>query len=250
MISLIIPAFNEEEALRTVLPRLPTMIDGHVVSPLLASDGSTDGTAAVGIAHGIPVLTLATNSGKGTAVRAALDAIAASAFDVVVLIDGDGQHRPEDIRRLVGPILRGESDVVLGSRYAGDESRQDTPLNRYLVRTGTVAVLHRLLGRRFTDPYCGFRAFSAHVLGEVSVCGKRYEGELEALFDACRRELRIVEVPIERIYGPKTSKMAADGGRFVGRVRAIRQYATTIIRKSRERRDITEIRKATVEEAA
>lgn len=250
MISLIIPAFNEEEALRNLLPRLPAIVSGHMVRPLIVSDGSTDDTAAVAIAHGIPVLALASNRGKGTAVRAALDAIALTAADVVVLLDGDGQHLPEDIPRLVGPVLRGESDVVLGSRYSNDEGRRNTPLNRYLVRTGTVALLQRLLGRRFTDPYCGFRAFSARVLGEVSICGERYEGELEALFDASRCGLRIEEVPIERIYGSATSKMAADGGRFIGRVRAIRQYVGTIARKHREMRHEPAVPTTRVEDAA
>mgnify|MGYP001823633680 CR=1 FL=1 len=250
MISLIIPAFNEEEALRKMLPRLPELVAGQVVRPLLVSDGSTDGTVAVAIEHAIPVLAFSSNCGKGSAVRAALDAVAPSGSDVVVVIDGDGQHLPEDIPRLVRPVLDGEADIAVGSRYAADEGRRNTPLNRYLVRTTTVAILGHLLGRRFTDPYCGFRAFSARILSDVRICGERYEGELEALFDATRCGLRIAEVPIERIYGPATSKMAADGGRIIGRVRAIRQYALTIARKRREMRDTVEVARRRVEEAA
>lgn len=234
MISLIIPAFNEAEALQTLLPRLPAAVHGLPIHPLLVSDGSTDQTAAVATRYQVPVLALSQNRGKGAAIRAALDATVDRAFDAVVFMDADGQHRPEDLPRLIGPLLAGEADLVLGSRYVDDEGRRNTPLNRYLVRTGSIVVLDRVLGQRFSDPYCGFRAFTPFALERVNICGQRYEAELEVLFDACRNGLRIVEVPIERIYGTGMSKMAADGGKLIGRLRVLRQYTATIARKTRE----------------
>jgi glycosyltransferase involved in cell wall biosynthesis len=234
MISLIIPAFNEAEALERLLPRLPAAVDGIPVHPLVVSDGSTDDTVAVATRNDVPVLALAENRGKGSAIRAALEANTSRHFDVVVFMDADGQHRPEDLCQLVAPVLSGQADLALGSRYIRDRSRRNTPLNRYLVRTGTVAVLRMILAERFSDPYCGFRALTSFALDRVTICGERYEGELEVLFDACRNGLRTVEVPIERIYGSGTSKMASDGGRFIGRVRVLRQYVATIIRKTRE----------------
>ena len=236
MISLIIPAFNEAEALEMLLPRLPASVHGIPIRPLLVSDGSTDHTVAVATRHQIPVLALNQNRGKGTAIQAALEAVADRAFDAVVFMDADGQHCPEDMPRLVEPLLRGDADLVLGSRYLEDEGRRNTPLNRYLIRMGTISVLGRILGQRFSDPYCGFRAFTPFALDRVNICGERYEAELEVIFDACRNGLRAVEVPVARIYGPGMSKMASDGGRLLGRIRVLRQYATTIARKTRERR--------------
>ena len=236
MISLIIPAFNEAEALESLLPRLPVSVHGIPVHPLLVSDGSTDHTVAVATRHQVPVLALSQNRGKGSAIQAALDAIVDRTFDAVVFMDADGQHRPEDLPRVVGPLLAGKADLVLGSRYIEDEGRRNTPLNRYLIRTGTIAVLRRILGQRFSDPYCGYRSFTPFALSRVNICGERYEAELEVLFDACRNGLRAVEVPIERIYGHGMSKMSSDGGPLLGRLRVLRQYATTIVRKSRQRR--------------
>lgn len=236
MISLIIPAFNEAEALESLLPRLPAAAHGIPIHPLLVSDGSTDGTVAVATRHLIPVVALSQNRGKGAAIKAALEAVSGREFDAIVFMDADGQHRPEDMPRLVAPLLTGSADMVLGSRYLEDEGRRNTPLNRYLVRTGTMSILKRILGRRFSDPYCGFRAFTPFALDRVNICGERYEAELEVLFDACCNGLRTIEVPIPRIYGPEMSKMDANGGPLLGRIRVLRQYATTIARKTRERR--------------
>ena len=243
MIRLVIPAFNEAGPLESLLPRLPARIAGHDVVALVVSDGSTDATVDVAERLGVATMDLQPNRGKGTALRAALTEMREQSADVVVFMDADGQHDPDDLHLFVAPLLSGECDIVVGSRYAVDESRGNTPLNRYLIRSGTVALLSRILGTRFSDPYCGFRAFTPSALAAVELCGRRYEGELEVLFDACRCGLRVVEVPIGRIYGPGTSKMSADGGRLLGRVRVIRQYVATIVRKTRQlrsgRRQIT-----------
>jgi glycosyltransferase involved in cell wall biosynthesis len=240
MIRLIIPAFNEGEPLESLLPRLPTELSGHQVMTLVVSDGSTDNTVEVARAAGVEVLTLESNRGKGTAVREALASIEELEHDIVVLMDADGQHDPEDLASLVAPLIAGDADIAVGSRYAEDERRGNTPRNRYAVRWTTVALLKRILGTRFTDPYCGFRAFKTASLEVVEFCGSRYEGELEILFDACRCGLRVAEVPVRKIYGQGMSKMSADGGRILGRLRVIRQYAVTIGRKRRELRSSPE----------
>lgn len=240
MIRLIIPAFNEGGPLESLLPRLPTELSGHPTMALVVSDGSTDNTVEVARAAGVEVLALEANRGKGAAVRAALASIEELEHDIVVLMDADGQHDPDDLADLVAPLLADDADIAVGSRYAGDERRGTTPLNRYAVRWTTVALLERMLGTRFTDPYCGFRAFKTASLEVVEFCGSRYEGELEVLFDACRCGLRVAEVPVKKIYGQGTSKMFADGGRLLGRFRVIRQYAVTVIRKRRELRSSAE----------
>lgn len=238
MIRLIIPAYNEAGPLQSLLPRLPAELSGHDVRALVVSDGSSDNTSIVARAAGVEVVELETNRGKGTAVSAALAAIVHREHEIVVFMDADGQHDPGDLANLIGPLLVDEADIAIGSRYAIDERRGNTPLNRYLVRCLTVAVLQQILGTRYTDPYCGFRAFQTAALNQVEFCGSRYEGELEILFDAHRCGLRVVEVPIKKIYGPGTSKMSADGGRLLGRLRVIRQYARTTIRKRRELRSM------------
>jgi len=236
MIRLVIPAYDEAGSLENLLPRLPQFVLGHEVVPLVVSDGSRDGTVDIARQSGVSVLDLQPNSGKGTAIRAGLRAIEDLEFDVVVFMDADGQHDPDDLARLVTPLRKGEADIVVASRYRENEGRGNTPRNRYIVRSGTVVLLHRILGIRFTDPYCGFRAFSRAALESIEFCGSRYEGELEVLFDSCRSGLAVVEIPIKRVYGRGTSKMFADGGRLIGRLRVIRQYTVTIVRKTRQLR--------------
>ncbi|MDJ0923710.1 MAG: glycosyltransferase family 2 protein [Acidimicrobiia bacterium] len=236
MIRLIIPAFNESGSLQSLLPRLPATVAGHEVEPLVVSDGSTDDTVAVARRLGFAALDLKPNRGKGSAVRAALAELAGRQWDIAVLMDGDGQHDPNDLEALVAPLINGDAEIVVGSRYLKDERRGGTPRNRYAVRWTTVFVLERLLGRRYTDPYCGYRAFTRDALDKVEFCGNRYEGELEVLFDARRCRIDVAEVPVRKIYGSATSKMSADGGKLLGRVRVIRQYLSTIVRKTRQLR--------------
>ena len=237
MIRLIIPAYNEAAALESLLPRLPSLISGQLVEPLVVSDGSTDGTAAVARAAGTEVLLLEDNHGKGAAVTAALERIAdRGGHQIVALMDADGQHDPRDLPDLVAPLVAETADIAVGSRYALDERRGNTPVNRYAVRRTTVAILERVLHARFTDPYCGYRAFSRTALDRIQLHGNRYEGELEVLFEACRLGMRVAEVPVRKIYGPGTSKMAAHGIPLLGRLSVLRQYTATIIRGARSLR--------------
>ena len=236
VIQLIIPAFNEAEPLDTLMERIPSTLEGLPVSVLVASDGSTDDTVAVAEVAGAAALDLQPNRGKGTAIRAALDNLASTTYEIAVLMDADGQHDPSDLQALVAPLVADEADIVVGSRYIGNEERGATPRNRYAVRWTTVALLERILGTRYSDPYCGFRAFTRSAIEGIEFCGNRYEGELEVLFDACRCGLRVAEVPVARIYGAGMSKMSADGGRIMGRLRVVGQYSSTIVRKTRELR--------------
>ena len=234
MIRLIIPAWNEARALESLLPNLPDLISDHPVEALVVSDGSTDDTVAVARAHRTDVLALDRNGGKGAAVAAALELLTDRDGDqIVVLMDADGQHDPRDLPNLVAPLLNGSADLSVGSRYALDERRGSTPVNRYAVRRTTVAVLQRVLHARFTDPYCGYRAFTRAALDRIQLNGNRYEGELEVLFEACRLGLTVAEVPVRKIYGPDTSKMIANGSPLLGRLSVIQQYTATIIRGTR-----------------
>ncbi len=236
MIRVIIPAFNEAGPLPDLLTMMPTALGGLQVLPLVISDGSTDGTVDVPRDAGVEVIDLPDNHGKGYAVSAALQRIAGESHEFVVVMDGDGQHSPRDLARLLDPLLYGEADISVGSRYVNSQRQGTAPLNRYMVRWLTVHLLDQILGKRFSDPYCGYRAFSRTAIEAVEYSGDRYEGELEVLFDASRLELNVVEVEIEKIYRPGTSKMSADGGRLLGRLRVINQYTKTIVRKRRELR--------------
>lgn len=231
MIVILLPAFNEAEALARLLPALPEHIGGQAVRTVIVNDGSTDGTPDIGRMHGVEVLDLWPNQGKGAALRAGLAAIRECQSACVVLMDADGQHDPRDLASLVVPVLTEECEIALGSRYLTDSSRGRTPRNRYLVRQAVIRVLRTRLGAEITDPFSGYRCLGAAVAMTWQPSGNRYELELELLFDAVRHGWSMREVAVARIYTAQCSKMGVPGGPLVGRLRVLQQYAATIARK-------------------
>ncbi len=229
---MLVCAYNEERGLQSILPRIPRTVLGHDVEIVVLDDGSTDCTAAVARRYGCTTVTGGTNKGKGSMMRRGLQFVGDRHFAAIVFMDGDGQHRPEDLTKLIAPILDRSADVVIGSRYLWSTGRESTPRNRYIVRSATVSVLERILSLTISDPYSGYRALSPAASRCVKLVGDRYESELEMLFCAARSQMRVVEVPIARVYGPSTSKMGSRYGTLVGRVVVVGRYAMTIARES------------------
>lgn len=235
MITLLIPAFNEAASLGRLLPELPARLHGRQLQPLVIDDGSVDGTADVARRHGTQVISLSSNSGKGASLRAGLRAIRSRPLDAVVLMDADGQHDPRALGRLVGPVLDGSSDVVCGSRYLLDAARNETPLNRYVVRCAVVGYLRRRLRTQLTDPFSGYRCLASDVAARWEPQGDHYEAELELLLAADRNGWVVTEVAVARIYTGDCSKMGAVKGPLLGRLDVLRQYATTMLRDRHRR---------------
>lgn len=235
-IGVVIPAFDEEKGLAEILPRIAHETHGRNVHIFVASDGSRDSTPAVGRRFGATVLHTAENRGKSAALRDGVAAAMAIGCDPIVFIDGDGQHDPVEVTDLIAPIVAGDADMVLGSRYVDDRHRGATPFNRYIVRTATCWIMMRLLGQRLTDPYCGFRALNRRALEAVAFAGSRYQCELEMLFAARVSGLRMTEVAVSRRYGPGMTKMGAQHGRLIGRAVVLTQYLRALGRGARQLR--------------
>ena len=229
MIPVILAAYDEADTIAAVLSQLPREVAGHPVVMVVADDGSTDGTAQVAAACGARVVRLPVNRGKATAVAVARRVVAQFGAGIVVEMDADGQHDPRCLDAVVGPVLGGEADLVIGSRYANDPARGPTPLNRYLVRTLVSRLLVRSLRQQASDPFSGYRCYRAGVLRQMRLAARRYDGELELRFEAARCGARVVEVAVPRIYGPATSKMHRRGGALVGRIRVIGQYGAAMV---------------------
>ncbi len=236
MIAVVVPAFDEADRLRTLLPRIPACLVGVPVQVIVVSDGSTDGTDAVALDHGAILVELPKHRGKGVALRAGFAQAMELGPSQLVTMDADGQHDPADLERLVRPVMAQECAIATGSRFLSDPSRGPTPLNRYLVRKVIIAALRATLGRTYTDPCCGYRCFSLPALQAIRLRGDHYQIELEALFEAAIHGLSVLEVPVRGDYPPGCSKMGARFGRVAGRVWVISQYVSTIARKTRELR--------------
>ncbi|MGH2355099.1 MAG: glycosyltransferase family 2 protein [Chloroflexota bacterium] len=190
----VIPAFNEDKYIASVVLKVRRYVD----QVLVVDDGSSDLTKVLASAAGAEVLAHDVNQGKGAAVRTGLRRAMEVGADVVVLLDGDGQHRPDDIERLIAPVLAGEADMVVGSRFIGQDARQNIPVWRVFGQRALNAATTVSSGHGLTDSQSGFRALSRRATGlvcsDLKSDGFTVESELQFL--AQEHGLRTVEAPI------------------------------------------------------
>lgn len=193
-----IPAFNEEKTIGSVV----LSARRHVDEVAVIDDGSTDRTAAVAQLAGATVLRHPSNRGYGAAIRTGFEYARSNGTQVLVVLDGDGQHSPEFIPNVIDPVLKGTADVCIGSRFLEKTSTQKVPAYR---RFG-ISVLTRLtnLGSRgvakVRDAQSGYRAYSRKAVDRLHPRETGMGASAEILWDANRAGLRILEVPVEVDY--------------------------------------------------
>lgn len=188
-----IPCLNEERNIGSLVLQAQRWADEVIV----VDDGSADETAAIAEAAGATVIRHAQNQGKGAALNSAFGVALGRDADVLVLMDGDGQHRPSEIMSVAGPVLRGEADIVVGSRHLQDGG---IPKVRRMGQTVVTAATNLGSGVNLTDSQSGFRAFSRQALEGMTFSSRGFAVESEMQFLALDRGLRVVEVPIEAVY--------------------------------------------------
>lgn len=190
---IVIPAYNEQDAIRGVLARVPRRLCGMAVDTVVVVDGATDATEAVAIEHDFPVATHIVNRGQGDALRTGFDVARLERADVIVNMDADGQHQPEEIEKLVGPILEGEADFVMGSRFLGHYEEAGGARHLGIV---LFSLLISLLSRqKITDCTNGFRAIRGRDLEKLDLREDRFS-TAELILEAAKKGLRIREVPV------------------------------------------------------
>lgn len=187
------PAFNEAENVGDVIKQIPGMIEGHHVVPVVVSDGSTDGTATAAREAGAFVAELPIRRGGGLALRVGYDIALRLGAQVVVTLDADGQHLPEEISVMIAPIVAGRADYVNGSRLLGSFERES--LIRHLGVHVFSRIITTLTGQRITDPSSGYRAARADLLEKVVLKQDQFWTS-EILIEALRHHARVVEVPV------------------------------------------------------
>jgi glycosyltransferase involved in cell wall biosynthesis len=215
-VAVVIPALDEASTIGAVVASVPRRIPGvRRVSVLVVDDGSSDGTAVIARTAGADhVERHRTNRGLVAAFKTGMNAALATGADVVVHLDGDGQHDPRYIPRLVAPILLGEADVVLGVRPLADATGL-SPVRRRGNQLGSW-VARRVLKMPISDATSGYRAFSREaVLRLTVISGFTYT--LETLIRAARMRLAVTEVTVPAL--PRTegeSRMTRSVARYVG----------------------------------
>jgi len=194
----VIPAFQATATIGDVVTRTRASLpDAQVI---VVDDGSTDGTGEEGRGKGASVLTHPRNRGKGVALRTGIARACADGADLIVTLDADGQHPPEEIPRLLAPLAEGRADLVLGAR------RRDgvMPLSRRFTNWLSATLASRIAGQRLHDAQTGFRAFTRAVVERIQSAGDRYEYEANFLLDALRAGYRVASVEVPTIYGPRS----------------------------------------------
>lgn len=192
-IYVIIPAYNEAENIGAVLDRIPAEVGGLRTKSLVIVDGATDTTEEVVRALHQAALAYTINRGGGSALKAGYEMALEAGAEIVVTLDADGQHLPEEIPRLVEPILAGEADLVNGSRVLGQYESDER------IRATGVVLFNWLVSlltlTRITDCSNSFRAIRASALRDLSLRQSQFHSS-ELLIDALKKGVRMIEVPI------------------------------------------------------
>src|SRR5262249_20923692 len=218
MVKLIIqiPCFNEEDSLAETLAALPKSLPGiDLIDTLLSDDGSIVATAEVARATGATyLLRFPVNLGLARAFSAGLDAALKLGADVIVNTDADHQYPGSEIVRLVGPILRGEAEMVIGDR-APHESRHFGPAKRVLQRFGSWAV-RQLSGTSVPDAASGFRAFSRRAALRLNVF-TQFTYTLETIIQAGKKHIPVANVRVDTNPERRPSRLFSSVGGYVRR---------------------------------
>jgi len=218
-ITALIPAYNEGGSIGNVVRKVGDQVDRVVV----INDFSSDETPLIAQYLGATVLNHSRNMGVGAAMQTGINYSKATKPDIVVTLDGDGQHKPEDIPRIIQPILSGDADLVLGSRFL--QGTPDMSLIKLLGNKFFVYLIRFLTGIKLTDTQTGFRALNLRALANLDLKAD-YTYVQEMIIDLYVKGFRIVEVPITvlpRKYG--SSKVALNIFNYAIRTLSIVIYA-------------------------
>ncbi len=188
----VIPAYCEEKTIKAVVERTEKFVDSVIV----VDDGSTDNTFDEIKGTGAEVIKHEKNMGKAQALKTGFASI--GECDVVITLDGDLQHLPEEISRLIAGIEEG-ADLCIGSRFLSDTNCM--PFSNRISNKVASTLLSFLARQRITDPQSGFRAIKREALEKLKLPADRYAIEHIMILEAARKGFKIKEVPISCIYG-------------------------------------------------
>jgi glycosyltransferase involved in cell wall biosynthesis len=211
-----IPCLNEESTLPSVLAELPRQLEGfNVVEWLVVDDGSADRTVEAARANGVDhIVRLTNNKGLAAAFQAGIDASLKLGADVIVNTDADNQYPASEIPRLVGPILAGRADMVVGDRQVKDV-KHFSASKKLLQRLGSW-VVRRASGTRVPDTTSGFRAYNREAALQLQVVSN-YTYTLESLIQAGKMLVAVEHVPIATNPETRDSRLVDSTARYVRR---------------------------------
>jgi glycosyltransferase involved in cell wall biosynthesis len=190
---IIIPAYNEEKVIRETVREVKKYVDEVVV----VDDGSNDGTAEKARGEGAVVIEHIINRGQGAALKTGFEYALEQGADVVVSFDADGQHNTSEISEMLKPVLSGEVDVSLGSRFL---KKSKIPITKKIVLKLGTLFTRLITNLKITDSHNGFRAFNRSALSKINITQDRMAHASQILEEIARLNLRYKEVPVTINY--------------------------------------------------
>ena len=194
-----IPAYNEEENIAKILLKLQTITSKIIV----CNDGSSDMTGEIAEKIGAIVINHPKNLGYGAGIRSIFLKAKELNPDILVTFDADGQHRIEDIQKVIDPIIKGDADIVIGSRFLS--KNENVPTYRKLGINVITKIANITTKQKITDSQSGFRAYNKKAIQEINPSDYGMGVSTEILIKADKKELKITEVPIVVLYEGDTS---------------------------------------------
>ena len=194
-----IPAYNEEKNIAKILLKLQTVTSKIIV----CNDGSSDMTGEIAEKIGAIVINHPKNLGYGAGIRSIFLKAKELNPDILVTFDADGQHRIEDIQKVIDPIIKGDADIVIGSRFLS--KNENVPTYRKLGINVITKIANITTKQKITDSQSGFRAYNKKAIQEINPSDYGMGVSTEILIKADKKELKITEVPIVVLYEGDTS---------------------------------------------
>ncbi len=191
-LAIVIPAYNEAPTVAEVVREIPAEAAGLAAEVIVVVDGARDATAEEAIGAGALVCDVPVNRGQGAALRLGYWLARARGAQIIATIDADGQYEPEELGRVIEPILDGRADFVSGSRRLGAELTTDATRHAGVIVFGVL--LSIITRHRITDPACGVRAMRAEVTAAVTLEQPQYQAS-ELQISAALSGFRLAEVP-------------------------------------------------------
>jgi glycosyltransferase involved in cell wall biosynthesis len=222
-VALVMPTFNEAGRVGSVIARLPPFVLGLRTTCVVIDDGSTDDTVAEALSAGAKVVRHQSNMGLGAAIRTGLRVAVEDGSEIIAFCDGDGEYAPEELERLVAPILEGTADYVVGSRFTGTIRRMSP--HRRLGNVLLTRWVRWMTRRPLTDGQSGYRALSRAAAIDADVIHDYNYAQVMTL-DLLAKGFEYGEVPI-------SYEFRADGTSFVRLGAYLRHVVPTTVREIR-----------------
>ena len=194
----LMPVYNSANYLKSLIDKI-----NHLdIDILVVDDGSTDSSAEIALEAKVQVLSHVSNRGKGAAIRTGVEHLKDLDYGLIIIMDSDGQHEPEEIGNFINKYNETKAPVIVGNRMADTERM---PFLRKATNKFMSGIISKICHQCIPDSQCGFRLIKKTVLDDIHLKSSNYEIESEMLIQASRKGYKIDSVPISTVYREEKS---------------------------------------------